>query len=148
MTKVAKESEKVAETVVVMRRWQLEARRKFKTLRAKGQADFLLLATPAAGKTVFALRAAKDLFDEGKVERLVVVCPREAIKAQWAEQAEKFGLRLDPKMTNGDGREAADDDGVVVTYQQVAAAPDLFRMGCQTPTAVVLDEIHHVAGVS
>ena len=38
---------------------------------------------------------------------------------------------------------AADVDGVVVTYQQVASAPDLFAHHLARPTFVVLDEIHH-----
>ena len=38
---------------------------------------------------------------------------------------------------------APDVDGVVVTYQQVASAPDLFAHHLARPTFVVLDEVHH-----
>ena len=40
-------------------------------------------------------------------------------------------------------RGATDIDGVVVTYQQVASAPDLFAHHLARPTFVVLDEVHH-----
>ncbi|MEY2517678.1 MAG: hypothetical protein QOJ89_5036, partial [bacterium] len=42
-----------------------------------------------------------------------------------------------------DGAWRPDIDGVAVTYQQVASAPDLFAHHLARPTFVVLDEIHH-----
>ena len=55
----------------------------------------------------------------------------------------RVGLHLDPRWRNADGAWRDDVDGVVVTYQQVASAPDLFAHHLGRPTFVVLDEIHH-----
>jgi superfamily II DNA or RNA helicase len=102
-------------------------------------ADFLLVATPGAGKTLAACQAirASDL------AQTVVVCPTTALRTQWADAADRVGLHLDPRWRNADGAWRADVDGVVVTYQQVASAPDLFAHHLARPTFVVLDEIHH-----
>jgi superfamily II DNA or RNA helicase len=56
------------------------------------------------------------------------------------------GVVLDHHFSNAVGVLAADVHGVVVTYQQVAAAPGVYRrlVGAATHgTAVLLDEIHH-----
>lgn len=101
--------------------------------------DFLLVATPGAGKTLAACQAARAV----ACEQLVVVCPTTALRSQWADAADRVGLHLDPRWRNADGAWRADVDGVAVTYQQVASAPDLFAHHLARPTFVVLDEIHH-----
>jgi superfamily II DNA or RNA helicase len=101
--------------------------------------DFLLVATPGAGKTLAACQAALA----AGCEHLVVVCPTTALRSQWADAADRVGLHLDPRWRNADGAWRPDVDGVAVTYQQVASAPDLFAHHLARPTFVVLDEIHH-----
>jgi superfamily II DNA or RNA helicase len=101
--------------------------------------DFLLVATPGAGKTLAACHAARG----AEAEQLVVVCPTVALRSQWADAADAAGLHLDPRWRNADGAWRAGVDGVVVTYQQVASAPDLFAHHLRRPTFVILDEIHH-----
>ena len=101
--------------------------------------DFLLVATPGAGKTLAACQAALA----AGCEQLVVVCPTTALRSQWADAADRVGLHLDPRWRNADGAWRPDIDGVAVTYQQVASAPDLFAHHLARPTFVVLDEIHH-----
>lgn len=101
--------------------------------------DFLLVATPGAGKTLAACLAARA----AGCEQIVVVCPTTALRSQWADAADRAGLHLDPRWRNADGAWHADADGVAVTYQQVASAPDLFAHHLARPTFVVLDEIHH-----
>lgn len=125
------------------RKWQLEALRQFNRLRSKGREDFLLVAAPAAGKTLFGLEAARTLLREGAVERVVVVAHSNHLRRQWARAAERVGVQLDDKWSNADGIESPDDHGVVVTYHQVACAPDLYRMNCLRKTLVIFDEIHH-----
>ena len=101
--------------------------------------DFLLVATPGAGKTLAACLAARA----AGCEQLIVVCPTTALRSQWADAADRLGLHLDPRWRNADGAWRSDVDGVAVTYQQVASAPDLFAHHLARPTFVVLDEIHH-----
>ncbi|MGI8595487.1 MAG: DEAD/DEAH box helicase [Solirubrobacteraceae bacterium] len=101
--------------------------------------DFLLVATPGAGKTLAACEAARV----AGCDQLIVVCPTTALRAQWADAADLVGLHLDPRWRNADGAWHVDVDGVVVTYQQVASAPDLFAHHLARSTFVVLDEVHH-----
>ena len=54
--------------------------------------DFLLVATPGAGKTTFALKIAGELLADGTVERVTVVVPTEHLKVQWAAAASSFGI--------------------------------------------------------
>ena len=106
---------------------------------AHAETDFLLVATPGAGKTLAACQAIRA----AGCEQVVVVCPTTALRAQWADAADGLGLHLDPRWRNADGNWRSGADGVVVTYQQVAAAPDLFAHHLGRPTFVVLDEVHH-----
>jgi superfamily II DNA or RNA helicase len=71
------------------------------------------------------------------------VCPTTALRVQWADVADLVGLHLDPRWRNADGAFNPHVDGGVVTYQQVASAPDLFAHHLARPTFVVLDEVHH-----
>ena len=92
--------------------------------RAHAGADFLLVATPGAGKTLAACEAVRA----SGCDQVVVVCPTTALRGQWADAADRVGLYLDPRWRNADGAWRDDVDGVVVTYQQVASAPDLFAV--------------------
>ncbi|MEM9037315.1 MAG: DEAD/DEAH box helicase family protein [Actinomycetota bacterium] len=123
---------------VRLRRWQRDA---LDALRASTDPDFLTVATPGAGKTTFALTAARIALAEQPGARLVVVAPTRHLKTQWADAAERLALRLEPDWATR-RRPPADVHGVVVTYQQVAADPA--RMAKVAKGAVaVFDEIHH-----
>ncbi len=124
-----------------LRAWQHEA---ISTYLAGGRTDFLTAATPGAGKTTFALRVATELLARRTVERLIVVCPTEHLKTQWADAASRVGIRLDPTFRNSDAGYASGFDGIVVTYAQVGLKPQAFAGRCRSRrTLVVLDEIHH-----
>ena len=108
--------------------------------------DFLAMATPAAGKTRFALRVMHEYVRSGRAQRILVVCPTNHLRTQWADAAGTVGLHLDPALTNEQTHEAPDYHGAVVTYQQLALAPQVFQRGCAArSTLVVLDELHHAA---
>jgi superfamily II DNA or RNA helicase len=124
-----------------LRKWQQEA---IDAYEQQNTQDFLLTATPGAGKTTCALAIAKSFLDDGSVQRLVVVVPTKHLQKQWRKAATKFGIHLSAKFANADGREAADYHGVVLTYHQVASQPALHRLNCgRTPTFAILDEPHH-----
>ncbi|WP_217912933.1 DEAD/DEAH box helicase [Miltoncostaea marina] len=122
-----------------LRRWQKAALDAF---RARSGPDFLAVATPGAGKTTFALAAARQDLAEHPRRRLVVVAPTQHLKTQWADAAERLDLHLEPGWTPADGRLPADVHGMVTTYQQVAGSA-----AALAPIAagafVVLDESHH-----
>jgi superfamily II DNA or RNA helicase len=124
-----------------LRGWQKDAYHEyFRTWRR----DFLLVATPGAGKTSYALTVAAELLARREVAALTIVTPTEHLKHQWAQAAARFGIAIDPAYRNAQGRAGADFAGVAVTYAQVAAHPALHRQRTQNRrTLVVFDEIHH-----
>ena len=125
----------------VLRRWQREA---LETYEASFPTDFLVSATPGAGKTTFALTLADRLLARKDVNRVIVVAPTDHLRTQWADAAAEFGLVLDPTLKNSDGPLRKGTDGYVTTYAQVASHPMLHRARTQNArTLVILDEIHH-----
>ncbi len=124
-----------------LRAWQHEA---LLALEARGRSSFLAVATPGAGKTTFALAAARRALVARQVRRVVVVVPTQHLKLQWAEAAERFDIHLDPAWSAGDGALPSDVHGIATTYQQVAADPKVARR-IADGAFVVLDEIHHAA---
>jgi superfamily II DNA or RNA helicase len=124
-----------------LRAWQRRAITKYLTTKPQ---DFLAVATPGAGKTVFGLRVAAELLADRVVERITIVTPTEHLKYQWANAAAAAGIAIDPNFRNSAGATASDYQGVAVTYAQVAAHPMLHRVRTeQRKTLVILDEIHH-----
>lgn len=123
-----------------LRRWQREA---FEAWSASRSRDALIVATPGAGKTRFATRLAHALLTEGEVRRIIAVVPREHLKGQLAAAMAGAGIALDPRFENAAGSLAPDMHGAVVTYQQIAFAPQIYRALARVPTLVILDEIHH-----
>ena len=124
-----------------LRGWQKDAYHEyFRTPRR----DFLLVATPGAGKTRYALTVAAELLARREVAALTIVTPTEHLKHQWAQAAGQFGIAIDSAYRNAQGRAGADFAGVAVTYAQVAAHPALHRQRTQNRrTLVIFDEIHH-----
>lgn len=122
-----------------LRPWQKAALEKFV---AGGSDDFLAVATPGAGKTTFALTAARHVLAEDPRRRLVVVAPTAHLKLQWAAAAARFSLHLDPAWSAADGRLPADMHGIVTTYQQVASSAAVLQ-DLARGAFVVFDEIHH-----
>lgn len=127
-------------TIPPLRQWQQAA---LELYRDKGYPDsFLTVATPGAGKTLYAFATAADLWESGRIRRTVVVTPTDHLRNQWVEAADRAGFDL--RATPNDERLPADADGVVATYAQVARAPAMFRGRSITrPTLVIFDEIHH-----
>ena len=124
-----------------LRAWQSAA---LAAYCADGPADFLLHATPGAGKTSFALTVAADLIASRSIDRVVVVCPTDHLRNQWARAAAVAGLALDAKLPNSVGPVRGDVSGYVTTYAQVAQKPLLHRRRVEAKrTLVILDEVHH-----
>ncbi|HXL15920.1 MAG TPA: DEAD/DEAH box helicase family protein, partial [Streptosporangiaceae bacterium] len=124
-----------------LRGWQKDAYHEYFRLPRR---DFLLVATPGAGKTTYALTVASELLARREVATLTIVTPTEQLKHQWAQAASQFGIAIDSGYRNAQGRAGADFTGVAVTYAQVAAHPALHRQRTQARrTLVIFDEIHH-----
>lgn len=125
-----------------MRAWQREA------LAALADHDgdaFLASATPAAGKTTFGLRVAWEMLRSGRVARVVVAGPTTHICRQWAADAARYGIDLEPNRPNAEGPEPRDRDGIAVTYQTIAAGPKVHAGAARRrPTLLIADEPHHM----
>jgi superfamily II DNA or RNA helicase len=126
---------------VTLRPWQKSA---LERLSASTSPDFLAVATPGAGKTTFALTAARTALAAETAQRIVVVVPTAHLKRQWAEAALRFDLHLDPGWAASDGALPADMHGIVTTYQQVATSSAALR-ALTARAFVVFDEVHHAA---
>jgi superfamily II DNA or RNA helicase len=124
-----------------LRAWQQEALGRYEATSPK---DFLVTATPGAGKTTFALTLAARLLQRREVARVVVVCPTDHLRLQWADAADRMGIVLDPGLTNAVGPVRAGTQGYVTTYAQVAGKPMLHAArATAVKTLVILDEVHH-----
>ncbi|GAA1960579.1 DEAD/DEAH box helicase [Amycolatopsis minnesotensis] len=124
-----------------LRAWQRRALTKYLTSKPQ---DFLAVATPGAGKTVFGLRIAAELLSDRTIESITIVTPTEHLKHQWAVSAAGAGIAIDSNFRNTTGVTSSDFQGVALTYAQVAAHPTLHRVRTENrKTLVILDEIHH-----
>ncbi|HSC20905.1 MAG TPA: DEAD/DEAH box helicase family protein, partial [Solirubrobacterales bacterium] len=125
-----------------LRAWQEEAT---EAVRAHSGDSFLASATPAAGKTTFGLHIAHRMLSAGFVSRVVVVGPTTHICRQWAADAGRYGIDLEPNRPNSDGPESGDFHGVAITYQTIAAGPETHRVAAgRRPTLLIADEPHHM----
>lgn len=125
-----------------LREWQQKAIDRY---YQHGSPNFLVSATPGAGKTTFALTLAKQLIESGVAQRLAVVVPTDTLRQQWADAAAAAGIALMPVSDPSD----YDKDGYlgyVATYHQLSrgAGAGMARYASgRKLTATFLDEIHH-----
>ena len=125
-----------------LRAWQQRA---LEALADHDGEAFLASATPAAGKTTFGLRVAYELLQAGRVQRVAILAPTAHIARQWAADAARYGIDLEPNRPNAEGPEPSDRHGVAVTYQAVAAGPAPHRKACTARrTLLIADEPHHM----
>lgn len=124
-----------------LRHWQREALARYER---ESPQDFLVTATPGAGKTTFALTLAARLLARRAIDRVIVVVPTDHLRTQWADAGAALGIALDPRLKNSDGPVRAESIGYVTTYAQVASHPMLHRARAEAKRSlVVLDEVHH-----
>ena len=108
---------------------------------------WMLEATPGAGKTTFALEAARLMLEQrGKCTEIVFVVPSLNLVTQVCDAALDRGLRLQPTNNRKHvGKPVRNSHGQVVTYQQVASEPNAFAMRAHK-SFVIFDEAHHLGG--
>ena len=125
-----------------LRAWQQTA---VAAVAAHEGSSFLASATPAAGKTTFGLHVAHRMLSEARVARVAIVAPTTHICRQWAADAARYGLDVEPNRPNAAGPEPRDRAGVAVTYATVAAGAGVHRRRCaESATLLIADEPHHL----
>jgi superfamily II DNA or RNA helicase len=125
-----------------LRAWQHAALQAYEA--ESPRRDFLVTATPGSGKTTFALTLARRLLARRAIDRVIVVCPTDHLRTQWADAADRLGIDLDAALSNGVGPVRPDLAGYVTTYAQVAGKPALHAArAVARRSLVVLDEVHH-----
>lgn len=124
-----------------LRAWQQQA---LAAYFQEPRTDFLVAATPGAGKTTFALTVAGMLLQARVVDRIVIVVPTDHLRSQWQQQARAAGIDVETDLSRLSASATA--VGYVTTYAQLARSPVPHRRRCENRrTFVILDEIHHAA---
>lgn len=122
-----------------LRDWQQEFQEIY---FAKLPRDFLLVATPGAGKTTAALSAAHAMLRRGDVTSIIVVAPTDHIRRQWDRAAAAVGIDLSRSPHGGAGL-LKEYHGQVATYHQVTSSALLYAKYSEK-ALVIFDEIHHL----
>ena len=79
-----------------LRGWQQTAIVAMRTWIESGTRPFLIAAAPGAGKTRPALELAREALASGHARRVVIVCPTGPLTRQWALEAARLGIDLQP----------------------------------------------------
>lgn len=127
-------------SAVTPRDWQ---QRFLVDLKSHRGDEYLLVACPAAGKTMAASVAASDLMKRKGAKRLVVVCPTVVIRDQWKAELANLGFKMNGHLSR-EGQIPDWEHGLCVTFAQVASQRAAFQEFCEREkTVVVIDEVHH-----
>ena len=129
------------------RGWQVDACSKEKYNVEK---EFLLNATPGAGKTVFSGLVGKRWIDEDVADFVIAVVPTTALKgdAQAGFLGDWCKVGIDIKTIIQEGRGVPKQyQGCVITYQQLPNMIETFKVWTRNGTRLgfVFDEIHHAS---
>lgn len=113
-----------------------------------GSGTFFSVIAPNGGKTLassYCMLLAKKHLD---VKNFIVIAPNIIIRGGWPEEALNFGLHFSKEINAKKIAQRKIDnvlDGFCVTYQTVAAFPEVFRGWVNSAkSCVVFDEIHHL----
>jgi superfamily II DNA or RNA helicase len=133
-------------TTMELREWQSKALAKaLRWLVDKAEdKHFLINAAPGAGKTIAACTIAKSLFDQGLIDRVVVIAPRVEIVRQWGAD---FRLITDRFMGQITGSYGSIEHDVCATWAAVEGLKDAFQAVCNTSRVLVICDEHHHAAV-
>jgi superfamily II DNA or RNA helicase len=121
-------------------RWQEEAIVKYK---AHPRDDFLLVATPGAGKTRIACEIV--LLERRRTDLTVIAVPTVPLCEQWADKLAEVGVKARPSW---DGQKLPPDiEAATVTYQALGygVLAEAIRIESNRRSVLaILDEIHHL----
>jgi len=131
-----------------LRQWQHEALDKAIDWLLIDRTDkhFLINAAPGAGKTLASCAIAQKLIQDGEIERVVVIAPRNEVVSQWADDFRWVTGRHMSKVTAADGDIGSLEMDVCLTWSAVQGLlPELQAMCQLSDVLVICDEHHHAA---
>lgn len=130
-----------------LRPWQSKAISKsLSWFLLKNEKRFLINAAPGAGKTICASVIAKELLDKKKIERVIVIAPRNEVVKQWAEEFEFINQKFMMKVTGSDEDISNNDSDICLTWASVSSLVKEIKILTQKyKTLVICDEHHHAA---
>lgn len=118
----------------VLRDWQKKAINKALDSYSDGKKVHLIVAVTGGGKTTVGEETAGNMFDDGVIKKIVVVCPSIEIKNGWNRALSERGLKVTSDITN---IESVDLTTYISTYQGAG------KMTGDSQTLLILDEVHH-----
>ena len=124
-----------------LRKWQSECISEAYKHYSSGARHFLTLATPAAGKTIFATKLARELVDKSLIDIVVCFSPTAIVASDFTRSlSAEFNARFDGKLGA---------IGLSRTYQSMPFLDNSFlQLLNEYRVFVIFDEIHHCAGSS
>src|SRR5437899_389514 len=125
-----------------LRKWQQEALDRYNNLN---KSDFLLVATPGAGKTFFMATVGQQLIHRKVCNAVLIIVPTSELCTQTADAFSKItGIELNPHWKADSPLVGTKFHGAVVTYAWLSKNTTHVRKQMSRYEAyVVLDEPHH-----
>ena len=132
---------------IKLRPWQSEAINKcLNWFLLENKKKFLINAAPGAGKTICASVIAKEILEKKKIDRVIVIAPRNEVVKQWAEEYEFVTEKFMMKVTGSDEDIINNDTDICLTWASVSSLIDEFKiLSKKYKTLVICDEHHHAA---
>lgn len=131
-----------------VRGWQSEAINRAKE-HYKVDKHFAFNAAPGAGKTKAAILLAMELFEEGKIDRVIVIAPRKEVVKQWSKEFVKMTGRKMMKLTGASASELdveEMEENIASTWAGISGLADVVQALCENfRVMVIADEVHHAA---
>jgi len=108
------------------------------------KANYLLVATPGAGKTLASFKAVHERFLRGDIDRVVFVSPTDVVRNGYYELGPLVGVQLAPGFIGPIIPRFY--HGLSVTYQGVLENAAELALLCENERVMlVLDEVHHAS---
>lgn len=109
---------------------------------------FLINAAPGAGKTIAGCVLARELIEQGEIDRVVVIAPRAEVVNQWAGDFYRVTNRYMGKVTGSDDDVENLGIDVCATWAAIQGLQGAFQGLCKQSSVLVICDEHHHAAVS
>lgn len=132
-----------------LRPWQEECLIKCNNWFNKPNSDrhFVINAAPGAGKTIAACAIAKHLFENNKIDNVIIIAPRNEVIMQWKQDFKLITGREMIKTTGSSDIIESIGIDVCATWSAMKDLKDKFSTFCNSRKVLVICDEHHHAAV-